>query len=1197
MKRLLTLLSVVLIAIGVTAADRTKSAKRGFSEDNLAYVEDLQVLATGCTWYYNWGVQPAATVASYVGADKTIEFCPMAWNGSYDLTKLRAYYTAHPNDKVLLGFNEPNFSAQANMTPTQAAEKWPELEAFAEELGLTLVAPALNYTAEYLTDGKMYQPKEWMDAFIAKYKELYGKEPRMDYLALHCYMDYATAMSSFVEEFAERYGKKVWLTEFCAWEDANITAATQMKHMIDKLTLLEKSDNVYRYSWFKARSANKYPYYNLVEFPNSSTGVAAGTLTRLGFAYLHMSTFDSTRYYAPGEKIPMAEFMDEKNLAVIQKSTDPRCTDEVELSLNAAQISTSYQIDVPKAGTYTFIIRASRGDVTSDALTPRLAIYDADNNALASKIRIEATGGENIYKATQVQVTLPAGKQTISLYKENFSTVNVSMMKFVETVDANDEDLAASETEGGDDKGDTGGDDKGDTGGDTGDKGTDTSTNDNIKVTDAATTPYTFKAGEKYYALYLDATTRKANNISGDLYVNCGDNGGTQNSYLWDNTLTWGDATGGNSFGVTGEYKSVVVAEKGWSGLGYNVTGGLDLSGINEDYSLHMAVKSSSTATFNLYFTDGQGHVAKIILGSSLLDDSQNSETHKYLPVANFARDGKWHNIDIPMSYLKWKFGLCFGKDTDYSGNLFCINAGSSAGDELAYDAVFFHGPADSKPDTSDNEFDAKVTSAEENQFTFRKSNNYYIVYLDEETKSANLSSNQITDCGPNGSSRNLYIWENTFTMPSVTDANSFGVSGSYMRTVVGSVGWSGLGYHVSGSSTPLDLTGIDDTYMIHFAVKSTYTGSIEFEVLDGLGNNGWIVLGTENFEGHAPITDFPRDGKWYNIDIPVRNIGNSTGLHFASTTNMTGNLFCVLAGGTAGTIVDYDAVMIYGKASDTSGGDSGKLDDRKVSITKASENPFTFDSEADYYVIYLDDETKGNNISNDHYTNIGPNGTTQNVYPWENTVTAQTASGTNSFGVTGSYMTWEVGSVGWSGLGYNISSSGSVDLSGITSEYTLHFAVKSTSDAQYVYTVTDANGKKGLIILGTEKEDGVEPAGNFTRDGEWYNVDVPVSYLMKQGLDFKTATSYSDANILTIDGGSVQGTMIDYDAVFFYGPAKTKTGIDSTVADTTQATGVSVYTIGGVLVGKAESVGNINLQRGLYIVRTAQGVKKVLVK
>ena len=47
--------------------------------------------------------------------------------------------------KYLLGFNEPNFKNQANMTPAQAVEVWPRLEAIAEEFGLGLVGLAVNY--------------------------------------------------------------------------------------------------------------------------------------------------------------------------------------------------------------------------------------------------------------------------------------------------------------------------------------------------------------------------------------------------------------------------------------------------------------------------------------------------------------------------------------------------------------------------------------------------------------------------------------------------------------------------------------------------------------------------------------------------------------------------------------------------------------------------------------------------------------------------------------------------------------------------------------------------------------------------------------------------------------------------------------------------------------------------------------------
>lgn len=1187
MKRILSICALLLLVVLAADAADTRSSKRGFSENNLAYVADLQVLSKGCTWFYNWGAQPNSSLNDYIGADKSIEFVPMAWNGSYSIDQLRAYYTAHPNDKYLLGFNEPNFKAQANMTPTQAAEKWPALEALADELGLKLVGPALNYPDGAINDGVTYQPTDWMDQFIAAYKELYGKEPKIDYLALHCYMDYAVAMESFVENFAKRYNKQVWLTEFCAWEDKNITATTQMSHMLPKLQVLEKSSNVFRYAWFKARNSNTYPYYNLVEYPNASKGITAGTLTDLGFAYLHMSKYDTSRYYSAGEKIPVAEFTNMTNLTRIQKSYDPQCTDSVELVLNASNISTEYQINVAEAGTYTFIIRASRGDVTSDALTPRLAIKDADGNTLASKIRIEATGGENVYAATQVQVTLPAGKQTITLAKENYSSVNISMIKFVKTVDANDPDLVKKTTDGSSkgDSGDTGGGDTG--GGDSGNKGSDTSSSDSIKVTDAATSPYKFVDGEKYYAIYLDKTTIKANNISDDLLVNCGDNGGTQNSYVWENTFSYGDVTGSNSFGVEGNYIDLIVNSVGWSGMGYNVTGGLDLSGLTSEYSLHMAVKSTSTQTFNFYFTDGQGHVARIILGSTAWDDNGV----KYLPVANFARDGKWHNIDIPVSYLQYQYGLNFATDTDYNGNLLCISAGGEAGTEIAYDAIFFHGPANSTPTPGYTGFDPLVEKASENPYTFDKSKRYYIIYLDEETRS-NINESQIVDCGPNGSNRQLYVWENTFTMNSPTDANSFGVNGAYMSATVNSVGWSGLGYNVDGSDTPLNLSKINDTFNLHLAVKSTSTASIEFQLIDGLDNKAYIVLGSEPYEGHAAITDFPRDGQWYNVTIPVRYLKSKFGLNFSTTTNKTGNLFVLLAGGVAGTTVDYDAVFLDGTVSGSSS-DTGKLDNRKITITKAADSPFTFAKDTDYYVIYLDEETSSN-IDSKHLVNIGPNGTTQMLYGWENTVSAQTATGDNSFGVASNYMSWVVENVGWSGLGYNIAAGGGVDLSNITSEYTFHFAVKSTTTNSYEYSIYDANGKGAHIILGTDKMDDGAPVGDFERDGSWYNVEVPVSWLMKQGLDFATADNFS-GNIFTILGGGVAGTLIDYDAVFFYGPCKDLTAIDA--VQTVAEQGVKVYTINGILVGQADSLRELSLQKGLYIVRSAQGTKKILVK
>lgn len=62
-----------------------------------------------------------------------------------------AYLTAHPGVEYLLGFNEPNIAWTAggsSMTPQQAADAWPRLEKIADDYGLKLVAPALNFSGD-----------------------------------------------------------------------------------------------------------------------------------------------------------------------------------------------------------------------------------------------------------------------------------------------------------------------------------------------------------------------------------------------------------------------------------------------------------------------------------------------------------------------------------------------------------------------------------------------------------------------------------------------------------------------------------------------------------------------------------------------------------------------------------------------------------------------------------------------------------------------------------------------------------------------------------------------------------------------------------------------------------------------------------------------------------------------------------------
>ncbi|CAN0554626.1 unnamed protein product, partial [Ectocarpus sp. 8 AP-2014] len=45
----------------------------------------------------------------------------------------------------LLGFNEPNYGEQANLTPQEAADLWPQVRQQADDLGMELVSPAVNF--------------------------------------------------------------------------------------------------------------------------------------------------------------------------------------------------------------------------------------------------------------------------------------------------------------------------------------------------------------------------------------------------------------------------------------------------------------------------------------------------------------------------------------------------------------------------------------------------------------------------------------------------------------------------------------------------------------------------------------------------------------------------------------------------------------------------------------------------------------------------------------------------------------------------------------------------------------------------------------------------------------------------------------------------------------------------------------------
>ncbi len=233
---------------------------------------DLAALSTGVSWWYNWDFLPDAALRDGTYRDYDVEYVPMIWGVGSD--RVAAASAIPDNARALLGFNEPNFGSQANLSATDAAALWPELEAIAEARGLMLVSPAVNYCGGDCQDT---DPFRYLTDFLAACVGC-----RVDALAIHVYVgcspsgdNQAAWLIDHVERYKSEFTLPLWLTEF-ACDDAT-SEDDQIAFMTDAVDYLENEPRIARYAWFAGR-ANNVPHVDLL-------GVD-GQLTALGRSYL-----------------------------------------------------------------------------------------------------------------------------------------------------------------------------------------------------------------------------------------------------------------------------------------------------------------------------------------------------------------------------------------------------------------------------------------------------------------------------------------------------------------------------------------------------------------------------------------------------------------------------------------------------------------------------------------------------------------------------------------------------------------------------------------------------------------------------------------------------------------------------------------------------------------------------------------------
>lgn len=218
---------LLLLAIQVVLSE-AKSSKKGVAATRKVFkCGDFDIL-NGISWWYNWGSN------GDMGCGREEPgFVPMLWNAAVGTPQL--------NQDTVLGFNEPNFSAQSNISPQDAAKKWKEVERAYP--GKTLVAPAPA------PGGNNMSPTDWYDQFFAACNNLGGC--KVDYLATHSYSGNVDGDLKYINDLCKRYNKKVWFTEFAVPNTRDVGKV--FDYMGSMLYHLERNDCVHRYAWFMAK--------------------------------------------------------------------------------------------------------------------------------------------------------------------------------------------------------------------------------------------------------------------------------------------------------------------------------------------------------------------------------------------------------------------------------------------------------------------------------------------------------------------------------------------------------------------------------------------------------------------------------------------------------------------------------------------------------------------------------------------------------------------------------------------------------------------------------------------------------------------------------------------------------------------------------------------------------------------------------
>ena len=682
----------------------------------------------------------------------------------------------------------------------------------------------------------------------------------------------------------------------------------------------------------------------------------------------------------------------------------------------------------------------------------------------------------------------------------------------------------------------------------------------------------TFDFTNSYDAVLIGTSFGVTNGFSGKTTADYNVDDVKHFLYIWENTYNAQSSTGVNSFGFNESYNHYTVGSVGWSGLGYasNISGGKDLSMIDDDYVFHIGFRGTST----------DGHVShKVVVGNASFTVGNTSVEGAPI-IGDFKRDGSWTYFDVPVTVLKsLAGGELFDNAANYEGNVVAILSGGSQGSDLEFDNVFFYKNPNVKKGVPTEDSTTKIgqyaTKALNGGVSSFDLTNVAKAVLIGTSCGVTDALNEVTEKNYNVDEKTNFFWiwdGGDYTGLPSDGKNSFGWDESTTRLqVTGTSTWCGAGYASQG--TGKDLSMIDDTWYLHFAMRGSDVLTHPSQTVT-VGNAVFVIGNTTS--GAPILGDYCRDGEWYNFDIPVAKLQQlAGGTLFADASNFMGNVFAVATTHSKGAEVNFDQVFFYSKK------DGADTPDIPTYVTAAldGEGNSTFDLEnTGNYVLIGTTGGVTTTLQKKVKADYNVDDVNSALYVWEGTMTAGSESGVNSFGYDeGGYPVYTVGTVGWSGLGYASKAQGK-DMSMVDDTYYLHLGMKATTNAPYLIIVGNAR----FAIGSTSFVDGDKtyaPICDFPRDGKWYNLDIPYSEIASRATTvFDNPEDVTD-NVVAFLAGGTTGTKLIFDQVFFYNDGSEATSIDAvTPATPNTIANNRTYTLSGI------EVKGDNLPKGIYI-------------